>query len=249
MNELELLIELHKDAERQGPGSTADTLRALSMMQLDDNKLLKIADLGCGTGAQTIDIAKHTNSHILAIDLLPEFLEKLELRAQQMHVDDKIDTMCADMNDLDLEHEAYDVIWSEGAIYNIGFEHGIKQWRNYLKTGGYLAVSEITWLTADRPKEIDDYWNNAYPEIDTASSKIKLLEQNGYTLAGYFVLPASSWIDNYYKPIEQRLDKLLETDKHSELSQQIVNGEKMEIANYLKYKDYYSYGFYIARKI
>jgi ubiquinone/menaquinone biosynthesis C-methylase UbiE len=74
---------------------------------------------------------------------------------------------------LPFNDEEYDVIWSEGAIYNIGFEKGVKDWKRFLKTGGMMVVSEITWLTAERPSELQEYWKNEYPEIDTASSKIE----------------------------------------------------------------------------
>ncbi len=105
------------------------------------------------------------------------------------------------MDDLPFDFEEFDIIWSEGAIYNIGFENGIKKWKNYLKIGGFLAVSEITWTTNSCPKEIEEFWNNEYSEIDTASNKIKILEENGYSLVGYFILSQNSWIDKFYKPM------------------------------------------------
>lgn len=152
------------------------------------------------------------------------------------------------MDDLPFDKEELDVIWSEGAIYNIGFENGIKKWKDYLKVGGYLAVSEITWITNSRPKEIEEFWKQEYPEIDTASNKIKLLENNGYTLVGYFFLTQNSWIENYYKPMEARFDGFLKHNSNSELARKVVNDHKAEIDLYTKYKNYYSYGFYVARK-
>ncbi|MCK5678024.1 MAG: hypothetical protein KAH72_06075, partial [Flavobacteriaceae bacterium] len=135
------------------------------------------------------------------------------------------------------------------AIYNIGFEAGIKNWKKYLKSGGYLGVSEITWITNTRPKEIEEFWNEEYPEIDTASNKIKILEDNGYSLVGYFILSQNSWIDNYYKPMQKRFSAFNEKHNNSKLARNIVEEHKEEIRIYQKYKDYYSYGFYIAKKI
>ena len=71
------------------------------------------------------------------------------------------------MDNLTFDKNSFDVIWSEGAIYNIGFEKGLSLWRNYLKDNGYIAVSEISWLIDTRPEEIQQYWVNAYPEIYT----------------------------------------------------------------------------------
>ena len=248
MTELELLVDFHKDAERQGPGSSTATLKALHFMNIENKKSLKVADIGCGTGAQTITLAQNLEGQIIAIDLFPEFLEKLNSRSNELGLQDKIITRKMSMESLSFCDEEFDIIWSEGAIYNIGFEFGIKKWMNFLKPGGYLAVSEITWITHSRPKEIDKYWNNEYPEIDTASNKIRLLEENGYTPAGYFVLPEECWIDNYYKPMENQFDKFIKKHNNSEISKNIVRSEKEEMRKYNKYKDFFSYGFYIAKK-
>jgi len=248
MTELELLIDFHVDAERQGPGSTADTLRALSLIDIQKNKFLKIADIGCGSGGQTITLAQNIEGQITAVDLFPEFLAKLNRRSNELGLQDKIITLEQSMDDLPFGKEEFDIIWSEGAIYITGFETGIKKWREYLKTGGSLAVSEITWTTDSRPAVIEEYWKSEYPEIDTASNKIKVLEKNGFSPIGYFVLPQESWIDNYYKPMEKRFDNFLK--KHgSEMAKNIVDREKDEIIKYKKYKEYYSYGFYIAKKL
>ncbi len=57
MDLLELIIEFHKDNERQGPGSEEATLKALSYIPLLNEKT-KILDIGCGSGGQTITLAK-----------------------------------------------------------------------------------------------------------------------------------------------------------------------------------------------
>lgn len=247
--ELELLIDFHKDAERQGPGSANATLKALGLIPLDHDKPLKVADIGCGTGAQTLTLARNLNGAITAVDLFPEFLEKLKRRSKEQETGHRIRTLEADMQKLPFRGEEFDVIWAEGSIYSMGFEEGIRQWRKFLKPGGYIAVSELTWLTDNRPQEIEKYWQNEYVEIDTASSKVKLLEVNGYTPIGYFTLPESCWLDNYYDSMESRFDTFLEKHSHSQSARGLVELEKAEIEMYKKYKNYISYGFYIAKKV
>ncbi|WP_319476478.1 class I SAM-dependent methyltransferase [Marispirochaeta aestuarii] len=249
MTELELLIDFHKNAERQGPGSTADTLRALSFIDLEQSRPLKVADIGCGSGAQTITLAQNSEGHITAVDLFPEFLDRLKQKSASQDLQDKITTLEASMDNLPFGPEEYDIIWSEGAIYNIGFEAGIKKWKDFLKPGGYLALSEITWITNSRPREIEEHWNTEYPEIGTASGKIRILEKNGFSPVGYFYLPQSSWIDTYYKPMEERFEDFLIRHGNSEAAMRIVDAEKDEIRKYRKYKDYFSYGFYVAKKL
>lgn len=248
MTELELIIDLHKNSDRQGPGSEKDTMKALDFLDLPLDQNLKVADIGCGSGGQTITLAKILNGQITAVDLFPEFLNELKEKSKKLELSDKIDTLEKSMEDLPFNLDEFDLIWSEGAIYNIGFENGLKKWKDYLKTGGYLAVSEITWITQSRPKEIEDFWNGEYPEIDVASNKIKQLENNDYTLVGYFYLNQDSWIKNYYKPMEARFETFLKRNDNSELAIKVVNDHQAEIDLYKKFKDYYSYGFYIARK-
>jgi len=248
MTELELIIDLHKDGDRQGPGSESDTLQALQFIDLSSEKSLKVADIGCGSGGQTITLAQHLDGEIVAVDLFPQFLMDLEAKSKALGLQHKITTMQKSMDDLPFSREEFDVIWSEGAIYNIGFEAGIKSWKEFLKIGGYLAISEITWITNSRPKELEDFWKQEYPEIDTASHKISLLENHGYSLVGYFYLNQKSWIKHYFEPLEARFDAFLERNHSTFLAQKVVDAQKSEIAQYRKYKDYFSYGFYVVRR-
>ena len=249
MTEIELLLDLHIDAERQGPGSEEDTLKALSFIDIKSDDFLKIADIGCGSGAQTITLAQNLKGNITAIDLFPDFLTKLDERAKSLNLENKISTLKNSMEALTFNDEEYDILWSEGAIYNMGFENGIKNWKKFLKTGGYIAVSEITWKTKNRPIVIEEHWNNEYPEIDTVSGKIKILEENGFSPIAFFFLPERSWINNYYSPMEERFNNFLYKHANSNIAREIVENGKREIALYKKYKDYISYGFYIAKKL
>jgi ubiquinone/menaquinone biosynthesis C-methylase UbiE len=249
MEDYRLLIDLHKRAKRQGPGGDAETEKAVDLAMLDASASLRIADIGCGTGSSAMLLARLLNARITAVDVLQDFLEVLENRAEKMGLTEKIRTLNRSMDNLPFGDEEYDVIWSEGAIYNIGFEKGVKAWRRFLKTGGMMVVSEITWLTADRPSELQEYWQNEYPEIDAASSKIDILEKNGYAPVAYFVLPEQCWLDNYYRPLQDGFEAFLERNGNSESAQAIVNAEKKEIALYEKYQAHYSYGVYIARKL
>ena len=100
-----------------------------------------------------------------------------------------------------------------------------------------------------KAREIEDYWLAEYPEIDTISNKLKVIEENGFAPIAHFILPQYCWIDNYYKPIEKRFDHYLEKYKNSDIIKQLVDEHKKEIAMYNKFKKYFSYGFYIAQKL
>jgi len=247
--QLQLLIDLHKHAIRQGPGGEVETKQAMELAGLDKSRPLKIADIGCGTGASTILLAKELDAKITAVDFLPEFLDELRNRARDHGVTEKITSLSCSMDSLPFSDEEFDVIWSEGAIYNMGFEAGVADWRRFLKPGGKLIVSEITWLSATRPPELQSHWDKEYPEVNVASAKIGILERHGYIPEAYFFLPPHCWLENYYRPMQDRFDAFLKRPVQSKQAKTIVESEKHEIALYEKYCDYYSYGVYIAKKL
>ncbi|MEM8864085.1 MAG: SAM-dependent methyltransferase, partial [Planctomycetota bacterium] len=144
--------------------------------------------------------------------------------------------------------DSLDLIWSEGAIYNMGFRAGLEAWRPLLRPGGVLAVSEITWLRPHPPETIGQHWESEYAEIATAAEKIAILEKAGYDLQGYFVLPPTDWIENYYQPIEEHIPAFLARHSDRPEATQIAKIMRHEASLYERYLDYFSYGFYVARK-
>ena len=249
MEDYSLLVDLHKRNPRQGPGGDSDTTRAIELANLTPSASIKIADIGCGTGASALVLAQSLNSRVTAVDYLPDFLEELRRRAKARSLSDRIVALECSMDDLPFAEEEYDVIWAEGSIYNMGFESGAGYWKQFLKPGGLLVVSEITWLTRSRPAVIQQYWDAQYPEIGCASDKFGILERSGYSPAAYFTLPESSWLENYYRPLQNSFTDFLNRHENTDEAKAVVDAEQNEIALYKRYKCYYGYGVYIARKL
>ena len=244
-----LMVDLHREGARQGPGSDADTLRALELSRINPTMEIDVADIGCGKGASTLALARELhNAKITAVDLFPEFLQLLSSRADESGIAHRINIQQGSMESLPFADDSLDLIWSEGAIYNMGFVEGIAAWKRFLRREGVLAVSEITWLRPDPPEPIKKHWESEYPEIATASEKISILERAGYDLLGYFVLPSSSWIENYYEPTEARIGAFLERHADMPEASELIELERQEVVLYNRYREYFSYGFYVAKK-
>jgi SAM-dependent methyltransferase len=190
---LDLLVDLHQANSRQGPGDDEQTAMALQLTSLDTAAPLSVADIGCGTGAATLALARLLpQAHITAVDFLPAFLVRLRQRA---------------------------------------------------------AAAGVAARIHARPRELQAHWDHEYPEVDTASAKVRLLERYGYSPRGYFVLPESCWVHSYFAPLRAGFSEFLHRQGHSEAARAVVAENEQEIALYDAYKAHFGYGVYVARRV
>lgn len=248
MEHLDLIIDLYRDLERQGVGGRAETAKVMALANLDPTKPYKILDIGCGTGAASLQLAESLNATLTAVDLLPEFLQVLDQRAAAQNLADRIQTRQCAMDQLPFAAESFDILWSEGAIYNVGFKAGISHWWPFLKPGGLLIVSDITWLCQPQPPEVQQYWQTAYAEIDTAAAKIQQLSENGYIPLAYYALPSNCWLEHFYLPLQAGFEAFLKRHAHSEPAKSLVAETQKEIEMYKNHSQVYTYSFFIAQK-
>ena len=247
--DLELIYKYYSNFERQGIGSPEMTIKALSFIDNLTHKS-KIVDIGCGTGGQTMTLAKNTEGNITGVDLSPNFINIFNKNTEKFNLKDRVNGIVGSMDDLPFKNEEFDLIWSEGAIYNIGFEQGLKEWLKYLKKDGYIAITDASWFTKKRPQEIENFWTEAgYPGIATISDNINSMEKSGYKPVAVFTLPENCWVENFYAlqtPVQEKFLKLYKGNKTVE---EFIALERHEAQMYEKYKEYYGYVFYIGKKI
>lgn len=234
--------------ERQGPGGPESTVRAISFIG-DFSNEIKIADLACGTGGQTMTLARNTKGTITGVDICPDFIGKFNANAEKLGLRGRVKGVIGSMDNLPFQNEEFDVIWSEGAIANIGFEKGLNYWKRFLKKGGHIAVTYESWFSDERPAEIEKFWVDAVPEISTIGNNISTMQKAGYSLAAAFTLPESCWTDTYFIPQQAIQKAFLEKNAGNKAAETFIKYMKHEAELYSKYKHYYGYVFYIGKKI
>jgi SAM-dependent methyltransferase len=194
-------------------------------------------------------MANYTSGHITGIDLFPIFIDLFNINARKLNLQDRVNGIVGSMENLPFQTEELDLIWSEGAIYNIGFERGINEWRKFLKTGGFIGVSEVSWFTEERPDEIDEFWQDAYPEIDTIANKVAQMQKAGYIPIATFVLPEICWTEHFYPPQVYAQQSFLKKYAGNKEAEELIENQRHEAELYYQYKDFYGYVFYIGKNL
>ena len=208
----------------------------------------RILDVGCGPGMQTMDLARLTGGTITVLDNHQPYLDTFHKKIQEAELGDRVCVTRGDMASLGFKANTFDVIWSEGAIYIMGFEAGLRAWRSLLKEKGYLAVTEVSWLRADPPEEVAGFWAEAYSAIKDIGGNLAVIRNAGYRSIGSFTLPESAWWDVYYKAIEEKLFMFRNKYKGNDEALLFADMEQTEMDLFRKYADYYGYVFYVMQK-
>jgi SAM-dependent methyltransferase len=193
-------------------------------------------------------LAHHTKGAITALDLFPGSIDKLNEAAKKLALQNRVKGIVGSMDDLPFQNEEFDLIWSEGAIANIGFEKGLNYWKRFLKTGGHIAVTYESWFTPERPAEIEKFWVDAVPEIAGIAGNVATMQNAGFLPVAVFTLPESCWTDTYFLPQQARQEAFLKEHAGDKTAEAFVASMRREAKLYAKYKQYYGYVFYIGKK-
>ncbi len=244
---LDLIIKTHVGLERQGPGSPEMTMKALSFLD-NLNKDSRVADLGCGTGGQTMVLAQSMAGTITGVDIIPDFINVFNDTAKRLNLQERVSGIVGSIEDLSFQKEEFDLIWSEGVIDSIGFEKRLNDWHGFLKKNGYIAVTCPSWLTDEQPAEIEKFWADAGSGLDTIGHNISIMQKTGYCFVAAFALPEKCWTDNYFVPRKAAEKALLEKYAGNETVEAYIEDAKYEVGLYSKYKQHYGYVFYIGKK-
>ncbi|WP_312858330.1 class I SAM-dependent methyltransferase [Pseudonocardia pini] len=197
----DLFWKAHTGLPREAPGSAATT--ALLLRLAGAESAARILDLGCGTGASSIPLARLTGGEVTAVDLHEPFLAELERTRGELPVR----TLKASMDDLPLPAGAFDLVWAEGSAYIVGFDRALELWRSLLAPGGALVLTEAEWLTDHPSAGAREFWAAGYPAMRTTAGNVAAALAAGWTVAATYVLPDADWAA-YYGPLAARIEEL-----------------------------------------
>ena len=197
-------FEIFESVPRGGPGDPASTRRALAMMT-DLRAEPRVLDLGCGPGAGSSNLANLTGGRVTALDLHAPFVVQQAAAARAAGLSHRLDPVCADMRAAPFAAGVFDLVWSEGALYSIGFRQGLDLCARLVRPGGYVAASEVVWTVDAPPDEVRRWWHAEYPDIAPIAEKASAVTGSGLEIIDHFTLPREAWTFHFYEPMKARL--------------------------------------------
>lgn len=244
--EWKYFFEVFDHLPRGGPGSNATTRKAYhSIGTLPEGS--RILDVGCGPGMQTLELARLSGGHVTAIDLHQPFLDRLRDASVKVGLEDRIEPVNMDMSKLTFPDCYFDLIWSEGALYSVGFENALRRCHRVLKEGRYLAASEGVLFNKEAFPEERAFWTD-YPDVADVDGCVERIERAGFEPVSHFRVPRKDWCVHFYTPMKARLREVRRYYSTNPKALALFDSLENEIVNYEKFSDVCGYVFFIMRK-
>lgn len=243
----EIFLEVYESLPRQGPGNRACAARALALCrELPESPA--ILDLGCGVGGQTLQLADLTSGSIVAIDSHSPSIERLKATVAEQGLSQRISAIAGDMAHPGQPLASFDLVWSEGALYNIGIRNALRACYGLLRPGGYLAFSDAVWRKANPPPEVKAGFDLDYPTMGWVDDVVAAIRDSGFELVGHFTLPDEAWWSDFYTPMETRIAELRGKYASDGEASAVLDQLAEEPDMHRRYSDYYAYEFFVARR-
>ena len=235
---------LFADMDKLGPGD--DRISLYILRSLPRHRFEVVVDVGCGAGRQTLVLANELRTPIQAVDSYQPFLDRLQRRAKENGLSDLVCAHCMDMKDIpDVFHDI-DLLWAEGAAYNIGFANALATWANAIKPGGFAVVSELCWLREEVPDRVREFFHVGYPDMQSVLENIVAAETAGYKIFNTYTLPREAWVENYYDVLEPRAKSLINSSDVAVREFAVETLKEIETFNISE--ESYGYVFYVLQR-
>lgn len=235
---------LHEELPRQAPGSDHSSKLLLELAALRGNGL-KALDIGCGPGRSALVLAMN-GFDVTAIDTHEPFLRQLREAAEKHGLAGKIHAENISMFHMPFPEGSFDLMWSEGAAYIIGWEEAVKNWPRLVKPNGKLVLTECCWLTDMPSDEAKEFWAENYPHMLTVAEAGEVAKIHGLVVEAVYTLPDSDWWIEYYAPLEARL--MNSQNSNDNTHREVMTSAKREIDLRKNHASEYGYVGYVLSK-
>ncbi len=230
--------------EKLGPGGNIHTLHVLRLLPKQQFRV--VVDAGCGTGRQTMALAKELGTPVCAVDSYEPFLNDLVRRAREAKIEHLVQVHCMDMKDIPQVFQDIDLLWSEGAAYNIGFPNALATWAAAMTPGGFAVISELSWLKEQAPDTVTKFFRSGYPDMQSVSQNLAVAESAGYEPLTTYTLPREAWVDGYYDILASRAKALLDHPASSVRDLAAETVREIEVSQCSE--NSYGYVFYVLQR-
>jgi SAM-dependent methyltransferase len=243
-----LFFEVFEPLPRQGPGNRACAAKALDLCR-DLRSSPAVLDLGCGVGGQTLHLAELLpGARITAIDSHAPSIDRLGATVAERGLAGRVHPVVGDMAQPGLPSEAFDLIWSEGALYNLGIEKALRVCHGLLRAGGYLAFTDAVWRKENPPPEVKASFDLDYPTMGRVPDVLAAIDRTGFSLVAHFTLPDEAWWDDFYTPMERRIEELRGKYAGDAESLAALDEIAREPEMHRQHSDCYAYEFFLVRR-
>jgi len=241
-----LFFEVYEALPRQGPGNRASAAKALNLC-VDLPPSPAVLDLGCGVGGQTVYLSELTSGPIVAVDSHAPSIERLNETLCKLGLSQRVQALVGDMAHLEQLPQHFDLIWSEGALYNIGIENALRICHGLLRPLGHLVFTDAVWRKKNPPPEVKAGFDADYPAMGRVDDVLAVVANCGFELLGHFTMPDEAWWDDFYRPMEHRIQELRIKYAEDAEALGILDQIAQEPEMHRRYSEYYAYEFFILR--
>jgi len=135
-----------------------------------------VLDVGCGAGVTACFLARKYGCRVVGVDIRARMVERSQEQARRKGVADRVEFRVADAQELPFADGLFDAVITESVTaFPADKQKAVREYARVTKPGGYVGLSEATWLKSPPPPELQ-----AWVSQD-AGATVRALTQDEWT--------------------------------------------------------------------